>query len=290
MFSVQGLLLCGCLPSLLSMCQLLPLDRGCTDAVTHVFSQANGGIGWYHSQGPWRQLLCARRFHNSRGSDWHHFLDLSVPVVVCVAPRACIGSVLKSETVCVGKEALKAVLPFPLRDPYSGTLPLWQVQASSSCTFGCGCTILQPFRPSLHSQPQHSPWVWPPKPEVQHPAPTCTGRHMSQTGQCRAATPTVCVGLRFAFSSQLLHSPLRLQSSHSVLADLSAGAGTSQDIGTFALSWLPSRVAGPVLIPFSFFFPFVLSYLVMWKFSSPFRSLEFFCQCSVGVLWELFHV
>ena len=52
-----------------------------------------------------------------------------------------------------------------------------------------------PFRLSLCSQPQSSPWVCPLKPVFQHPAPACTSRCESWGGECREVARTLCAGL-----------------------------------------------------------------------------------------------
>lgn len=103
-----------------------------------------------------------------------------------VLPPELAYSVLKSETVCAGKEALKAALPFPSRGPCSGT-----------CL--CGGSRLLPRAPLVVGVPYCSPSGrlctaspnTPPEFGLQSlrcrsqpppaPADTC------QTGPCRAA-------------------------------------------------------------------------------------------------------
>ena len=70
-------------------------------------------------------------------------------------------------------------------------------------TWALSCTHSQlwtgqhssPFRLSPCSQPQSSPQVCPLKPEFQHPAPTCTIRYMSPSGEYSEVARIVCVGL-----------------------------------------------------------------------------------------------
>ena len=70
-------------------------------------------------------------------------------------------------------------------------------------TWALSCTHSQlwtgqhssPFRLSPCSQPQSSPQVCPLKPEFQHPAPTCTIRYMSPSGEYSKVARIVCVGL-----------------------------------------------------------------------------------------------
>lgn len=167
LFSVQELLCDACLlPQ--HVPAVTPLDRGHTDAVIHVPSQADGSMG----------LIPAPRAHggsscalvgspDGRGSDWRQIL-ISVPVVVCVAPRACIGSVLKSETAVQGKVALKASC-LPLAGP-----------TVAPCL--CGRSRLLPHAPLVvgipyptlqalcTANPSTSEFDLQ-KPEVQHPAP-----------------------------------------------------------------------------------------------------------------------
>lgn len=60
----------------------------------------------------------------------------------------------------------------------------------------------------------------------------------------------------------------------------------------FCLSWSPWWWGGsPLLIHFLVFFFFPLSsYPVTWSSLLSFQVFDFFCQCLVDVLWELFHL
>lgn len=84
------------------------------------------------------------------------------------------------------------------------------------------------------------------------PSPTGPSRHMSWPGECSKVAGTLCAGFSLFC---LLHSPLSLWSSLSVLADLSTGEGASQNQRTFPVSQLHPRATGPILIPFFFFQP-----------------------------------
>lgn len=78
----------------------------------------------------------------------------------------------------------------------------------------------------------------------------------------------------------LLCSPLSLQISFPIPADLLAVEGTPLGAGTFTFLQLPLRSIGPdFLLPL---FP-LLSYPVMWQSFSFFQVFEF-CQCSIGVV------
>ena len=47
----------------------------------------------------------------------------------------------------------------------------------------------------LHSPPHFTPWIWSLKPELLYQAPTHTGRHVFQRGECRVVALTVCACL-----------------------------------------------------------------------------------------------
>ena len=103
-----------------------------------------------------------------------------------------------------------------------------------------------------------------------------------QAGECRSPSA-------LAATNWLLRSSQRLWSSPSVLADLPAGEGASQGAWTFPLSQPSPRGAGPIwisflLLFFSFFLP---GYMEIFL---PLQQSEVFCQCSVDILWESFHM
>lgn len=73
----------------------------------------------------------------------------------------------------------------------------------------------------------------------------------------------------------------------SIQVDLPTGEGTSQGMGTLPPSQLSPWAAG-CLGSFLFLLPFVLpSYVEVFL---PFWKSEVFCQRSVNVLYELFHL
>lgn len=87
--------------------------------------------------------------------------------------------------------------------------------------------------------------------------------------------------------TQLFLSPLRLQNTPSIQYNLSIGEEPSQGAGGFLPSQLPPQSAGPLLI-FLFLFPFFLP-IYMEVFLS-FWIFDVFCQHSVAVLCESFHL
>ena len=67
------------------------------------------------------------------------------------------------------------------------------VQAFSANISSGGAPYSCPFRLSLHSQQLSRPWVCPPNPTSQHPAPLHTSRHTRRhTRVCRASAQTMC--------------------------------------------------------------------------------------------------
>ena len=74
------------------------------------------------------------------------------------------------------------------------------------------------------------------------------------------------------------------------MADLPVGLAASQGAGSFPLSQLPLRKAGPILILFFLFFFFLLFYPVIWWVSCPFARFKVFCQHSVDVLCKSFYM
>lgn len=99
------------------------------------------------------------------------------------------------------------------------------------------------------------------------------------------------------FANHLLLFPPRLQRSTSVQADLPADERTSQGSETFSPSQLPPWHAGPVLIHLSL--SLSLHFLFCFSFSPyptqpceglSFQKSKFFCQCSVDVSCESFHL
>lgn len=98
-------------------------------------------------------------------------------------------------------------------------------------------------------------------------------------------TICACLSLLCLPQTRFYISP-RLQISPYVLAVLTASEGPSQCVETFPLSQLPPKKADSVPIPYSFFFFYLFSNPVMWRFSFPFGNPNF-CQCSADVLWEL---
>ena len=103
---------------------------------------------------------------------------LRVAAHTCLwSPRQHGSSHVPQEQVLFGRrrahsENAATLLPLlSLRPPLQqGASPLWWAQASSQYTLGCH-TLASSIS---HSQPQSSPWVWPPKPKLQHPVPDHT--------------------------------------------------------------------------------------------------------------------
>ena len=125
------------------------------------------------------------------------------------------------------------------------------------------------FRLSTQPSPVLSPglsseaWILASSPHVHQP--TCiSGWQQHPSGQdCLCRSPSVLPA-----ANQLLHSPLSVWSSLSVLAEILSSKGISQGEGTFPFPQLAPRGAGPIQIPFFFFFflSFVLhkSYVVIF--------------------------
>lgn len=212
---------------------------------------------WEHPWSPqWQRLMTAP---GVRGSVCHLLPKLMQVVPCCQEPAQ-------------GEVARKG--PAPHASSKQWHLASKGSQTSSAYTFGCGHTRLQPFLSVSSWQPQSFPWVWATKAETQHCDPSSTSDHVSQVGERRAEAMTVlCRFLSIlAATNWLLSSLLWLQSSPSVEADLPSGKETFQTERTFPLSQLSGECQ--FYPDFSLFF-FLLSYLVTWVFSCPFRSLRF---------------
>ena len=124
-----------------------------------------------------------------------------------------------------------------------------------------GTTLVSPQAVSRQLISVHSP-SWLLKPKSQQLALTHPAEEYLRLGSLAAMT-TTCAGLSPTDPPETswLCSPLRLQGSCSVLADLPANDGTSQCVETSPLSQLPpgAQVPSP-LLSLSFFFFFALSY------------------------------
>ena len=140
---------------------------------------------------------------------------------------------------------------------------------SISSLFSSSCRFLSCF--PQPSQSQSSPWDWPLKPGLKHPAPANRDRRVSQAGDCRTAVLT-CAGYSLFCLPQTSCCALLLGSEASALSSLVWSPHTCSAVGTFPPSQLPSL--GHRLHPDSFFLFFLLSYLVMWRFSRLFGSLR----------------
>ena len=154
-------------------------------------------------------------------------------------------------------------------------------------------------------------------PELQHPHSTAThiclhavnppfcGSHLWNSGSSMQFLPVpvdayvmldCAVGSTdnlCSFSSSLpavnwlLHSPLRFWSAISLPANSSLVRGLPRVQEHFFFHSSLPRVPVPPQVLSHFFFLLSYSYLVLFL---PFQQSEIFCQSSVDVLWEFFHI
>ena len=162
---------------------------------------------------------------------------------------------------------------------------LWHTRTLSCFPHSCGpghtlaplgclwAANLSPLPTSSHWSPSFSVLC------LHIPADTCQGGYSE-----RWPGPSLLVSLCSACHSWLLHSPLSLGSSVFVWAHIPPVEGSSQGEGPVSLSQLSPR------FHLNSFFILLLSYPVMWWSFLQFWSHEVFCQHSVGILWELFHM
>ena len=140
-----------------------------------------------------------------------------------------------------------------------------------------------PLRLSPWSQPQSPVCLL--KPKFQQPAPTYQQTCISVWGVPGGGQDCLCWSLSvLPVTIPLLHSPLSLWSSLCILTFISAVEGCSWEIYLFHSSLPGMRV------PYQFLSPPLSSYLVTWQSVLKLWLYEIFCQHSIGILWELFHM
>ena len=151
------------------------------------------------------------------------------------------------------------------------------IQVSSARIPGCGAPHSHPLRLSPHSQQQSPPQVYSPNPTFQHPDSVHTGRHPSQAGVCRAVARTICVRLALSCLPQTgCCSLLRALEAPLLSQLISAPVRASPDAGASLHLQLPTRGAGPILLPLLFLFPscFFCPNQLRGDLSCPFRCLR----------------
>ena len=273
----------------------------------------------------WRPPTClsvvAVVYHpwNSRGCTWHLLVG---PLAVAVAhtcqgqwlPPAsrspsCGGSLwpplepMMSAVACTHPQSSCRLCPVvwePMhreRNSYGGPVPLLRCPPEMAPCFSGGLRLL-PSAPSVVTlqpfqavSPQSTPgfylgltseaWASAPSP--------CPHQWMSVSGWGVQGSSSNCLCRSLSIlpsANHLLCFPLRLWSSPSIQADLPTTEGASQGWGSFHPSQLPPWGAGPILIPFSFTFFFFPTWLC-----GGFLDLsEVFCQHSIDVLCDSFHL
>ena len=265
--------------------------------VGHAPSQGIWGSSWCPVTGPSVAVVGCACSQESRSSGW---LPVTGPLaVVCTClwsprwqwrlvptPAAHVRGALPPESVC-GE-----------RSSYGGPTPLlaWPPTIAPSLSGGPRPPLTPhstPLRLSPCSQPQSSPPGLTTKAQASAHSPHLPQRWVSQAGECWVGgTDHVCRSLCTLPSvNRLLCSPLRLQSSPSVPADLLASKGTSQCVENFTLSQILHRSTGSVLIPFSlslfFFFFFSLFSFALSRdflaFLEVWGLLPEFSRCSMRI-------
>ena len=115
--------------------------------------------------------------------------------------------------------------------------------------------------------------VRPLKPEPQHPSPTRPSRQASVSGWgLLVGTDPLCGILSTLLSTPLLlHSPLRLQSSHLPIPASEGGFLVCRKFSSFTA---PPHRCWSCPNSFVFFSFFLLPYPIMWRFSCLFGSLR----------------
>ena len=205
-----------------------------------------------------------------------------------------------------GEREVTIVAPPPACD--SAVVPCF----CGSPVFLCRHSLLWisslPSRLSPHSQQQFLLWVCSPVHMLQLPAPLHTCEHTSQSRAHRAMVQTICVVLTLSSLPQISHFTLFQQPQMLPFCPnwfphqrrgFPIGEGVSLNLGISPLLQLPlPRVQVPSCFlssSFSLLFFIPPSYagifivlIVRKDYKDPVSKV--FCQCSVGVLWELLHL
>ena len=184
------------------------------------------------------------------------------------------------------KVVMASSIPALAHHPHSDDQPLKQTRLLLPTSSGAvaDSSILR----FLHSPPHFTPWIWSLTPELLYQAPNHTGGLVFRGGECRGVALTVQVSLR---SSRGKNSCCILQGSKAPpLFQLISPWGDFPGCKNLSSVTAPSQEGRFSFL--SYFFAFLFSFVLLGyvEIFSSFQRSEVFCQHSVDILWQSFHM